>query len=251
MASAPSPSPRHAALVAAGPPAVAAAPQRADVVAVIPAYQAAHTVGAVVDGARRHVATVVVVDDGSADGTADAARAAGAEVESLPRNRGKGYALRRGIERALAHGPEAVVLMDADGQHAPDDLPAFLARWDADRPDLIVGARLGDSEPIPPARYWTNYIGSRILSWMSGLELEDSQSGYRLLSAELLRRLPLTADGFAVESEMLLKAARVGARVAHVRVRTIYNGGGSHFRPLADTVRISCASIYYKVFDDR
>jgi glycosyltransferase involved in cell wall biosynthesis len=233
--------------VDAGPPS---SPRR-DVVVVIPAFDAAKTVGAVVAGAREHVATVVVVDDGSADHTAEAALAAGAEVEMLERNRGKGYALRRGIEIALELGPEAVVLMDADGQHAPEDLPAFLARWDAERPDLIVGARLAAPEQIPAARYWTNYVGSRILSWMSGLDLEDSQSGYRLLSADLLRRFELTADGFAIESEMLLKAARLQARLAHVRVRTIYNGGGSHFRPLTDTVKISCASIYYKVFDDR
>lgn len=234
-------------------PAPGTAPQapRRDVVAVIPALDAAPTIGAVVEGVRRHLATVVVVDDGSCDGTGEVAARAGAEVEVLPENRGKGFALRRGIAIALSLEPEAVVLLDADGQHAAEDLPNFLAAWDRDRPDLVVGSRLRDPEPIPAARYWTNYIGSRVLSWMSGLELEDSQSGYRLLSADLLRRMPLTADGFAIESEMLLKAARLRARLEHVRVRTIYDGGGSHFRPLSDTVRISCASIYYKVFDDR
>jgi glycosyltransferase involved in cell wall biosynthesis len=204
-----------------------------------------------VEGVRQHLRTTVVVDDGSDDGTAEVAAAAGAEVEILERNRGKGFALRRGIAAALDLGPAAVVLLDADGQHAPEDLPAFLALWDAERPDMIVGARLADVDSIPAARYWTNYIGSRILSWMSGRELEDSQSGYRLLSADLLRRLQLRSDGFAVESEMLIKAARLGARIAHVRVRTIYAGNGSHFRPVADTFRISCASIYFKVFDDR
>jgi hypothetical protein len=103
---------------------------------------------------------------------------------------------------------------------------------------------------IPAARFWTNYIGSRVLSWMTGLELDDSQSGLRLLAADLARRLRLEADGYAIESEMLLKAARLGARVAQVPVRAIYDGVPSHFRPLRDTVRISCAAIYYKVFDD-
>jgi hypothetical protein len=99
-------------------------------------------------------------------------------------------------------------------------------------------------------RYWTNYIGSRILSWFTGRELEDSQSGYRLLDARLVRGMPLRADGYAIETEMLIKAAARGARIGHVRVTTIYNDAGSHFRPFLDTVRISCAAIYFKVFDD-
>ncbi len=223
---------------------------RADIVAVIPAFQAAPTVGQVVTGLRKHLERVIVIDDGSSDGTGETARAAGATVERLGRNSGKGAALRRGIELALALDPDALALVDADGQHDPADLPAFLERWDESRPDLLIGARLADVEAIPPARYWTNYIGSRILSWMTGLELEDSQSGYRLLSAALARRLELSSDDYAVESEMLIKTARLRARVDHVRVATIYNGAGSHFRPLFDTFRISCASIYFKVFDD-
>jgi glycosyltransferase involved in cell wall biosynthesis len=223
---------------------------RTDLCAVIPAFRAEPTLGAVVDGVRRHLARVVVVDDGSDDATAEVARAAGAEVVSLDRNRGKGYALRQGIARALAGEPGAILLLDADGQHDPDDLPAFLRAWDDRHPDLVIGCRLEDRSDIPPARFWTNYIGSRILTWMTGFELLDSQSGYRLLSAALARRLGLTADGYAIESEMLIKAARRGARLEHVRVRTIYNDAGSHFRPVLDTFRISCASIYFKVFDD-
>jgi glycosyltransferase involved in cell wall biosynthesis len=223
---------------------------RTDVVAVIPAFQAAATLGAVVAGVRRRIERVVVVDDGSTDATAAVALAAGAEVERLERNGGKGVALRRGIDLALAAEPGALVLLDADGQHDPAELDAFFAAWDARRPDLLIGARLADPAKIPPARYWTNYIGSRILSWMCGVELEDSQSGYRLLAAPLARALELSSAGYAVESEMLIKAARLGARIEHVRVRTIYNDAGSHFSPLRDTFRISCASIYFKVFDD-
>ncbi len=223
---------------------------RHDIVAVIPAFDAAATVGAVVAGVRGHLERVVVVSDGSRDATGQEARRAGALVDELPANRGKGAALRRGIEIALALDCAALLLLDADGQHDPDDLPAFLAAWDLSRPDLVIGSRLQDARTIPSARFWTNYIGSRILSWMTGRELLDSQSGYRLLAAPLARRLPLRADGFAIESEMLIKATRLGARLEHVRVRTIYNDAGSHFRPALDTFRISCASIYYKVFDD-
>ncbi len=225
-------------------------PPRSDIVAVIPAYDAAATVGDVVAGALRYLSRVVVVSDGSRDDTVQVARAAGADVEALSPNRGKGFALRRGIELALGGEPAALVLLDADAQHDPDDLPSLIAAWDRVRSGMVIGSRLSDPTRIPGARFWTNYIGSRILSWMTGRELLDSQSGYRLLDARLAARLGLSADGYAIESEMLIKAARLGAPVEHVRVRTIYNDHGSHFRPVLDTVRISCASIYYKVFDD-
>lgn len=218
--------------------------------AVLPAFECERTVGEVVRGLAAQLARVVVIDDGSSDGTAGEAAAAGAEVVRHERNRGKGAALVTGLCRALDGAGEAVALLDADGQHDPADLPRLLAAWDARRPDLVVGARLHDAGRIPPARYWTNYIGSRILSRMTGYELEDSQSGYRLLAASLARRLELVSTGYAVESEMLIKAARMGARLEHVRVRTIYNGAGSHFQPVLDTFRISCASVYFKVFDE-
>jgi len=223
---------------------------RSDIVAVIPAYQCARTLGPVVAGVRRHLDRVLVIDDGSLDDSSRVATEAGARVIRLATNRGKGEALRLGIAEALESGPQALALLDADAQHDPADLPRFLDEWDRGRPDLIIGARLADSAAIPAVRYWTNYIGSRILSWMTGYELEDSQSGYRLLAADAARALNLVSKGYAVESEMLIKCARLGCRVAHVPVRTIYNDAGSHFRPVLDTFRISCASIYFKVFDD-
>jgi glycosyltransferase involved in cell wall biosynthesis len=224
---------------------------RSDVVAVIPAFRCAASIGAVVAGVRGHLEVVVVADDGSDDGTGEHAAAAGARVERLSENRGKGAALVHGIERALGLAPAAVLLLDGDGQHDPADVPAFLAAWDRGTADLVIGSRMGSPETIPPARYWTNRIGSRILSWMTGWEIEDSQSGYRLVAADLLRRMPLLSRGYAVESEMLIKAAHRGARLAQVPVRTIYEGGPSHYRPVLDTVRISLWSIYWKGFDQR
>lgn len=223
---------------------------RRDVIAAIPAFDCASTVGRVVEGCLEHVGRVVVVDDGSSDGTASAAEAAGARVEVLPQNRGKGFALRRALALALDSAPAAVALLDADGQHDPRDLPGLLAAWDGGRADLVVGSRMGAAGTIPRSRYLTNYVGSRILSWMTGVELLDSQSGYRLASAALLRRISLVSRGYAVESEMLLKAARLGARIAHVPVTTIYDGEPSHFQPVRDTLRIALASVYVKVFDE-
>jgi len=221
---------------------------RNDIVGVVPAYQCEATIEAVVTGLCARLGTVVVVDDGSRDRTAERALAAGAVVERHDGNRGKGAALRTGIDRAMQAAPAAIALLDADGQHDPEDLPGLLAEWDLGRADLVIGTRLGDAAEIPRARYWTNYIGSRILTWMTGRELEDSQSGYRVVGADLLRRLALRSDGYAIETEMLIKAAHGGARIAHVPVRTIYGGAGSHFQPVRDTFRISCAAIYFKVF---
>ncbi|MEO7975033.1 MAG: glycosyltransferase family 2 protein [Thermoanaerobaculia bacterium] len=223
---------------------------REDIVAVIPAFECEATIGEVVAGARRFLADVVVVSDGSRDDTAGRAAAAGAHVDVLPENRGKGYALRRGIDLALERGPAALLLLDGDGQHDPGDIPALLSVWDAGGADLVVGSRLQDSRRIPPARYWTNYIGTRILTWMSELQLEDSQSGYRLLSSALARRMRLRSDGYEIESEMLIKAGKAGAQLRHVAVRTIYNDEESHFRPLTDTLRIALAAIQFKVEDE-
>ena len=223
---------------------------RTDLTAVIPALDCVDTIGPVVAATLAHVGHVIVVDDGSTDGTGDAARAAGATVVSLPANRGKGFALRRGLELALEGQPAAIVLLDGDGQHDPAEIPALVRAWERSGSHLVVGTRWANPRAIPWSRYWTNYVGSRVLSWMAGTELLDSQSGFRLLDATVVRRLGLVAHGFAIESEMLLKAARRGICISHVPVRAIYSGSRSHFRPVLDTVRISCAAVYFKVFDD-
>ncbi len=216
-------------------------------VALVPAYQAAGTVGEVVQGLLRHVPHVLVVDDGSADGTAQKAAAAGAEVLRLPVNSGKGSAERAGLGRLLDSDATHICFVDADGQHDPEDLPKLLAaarEGDA----FIIGTRMACPEEIPSVRYRTNQIGSRILTRMTGLEIEDGQSGYRVVSADLLRRLRLSARGYLIETEMLLKAAPHLTRFRHVPVRVLY-GGSSHYRPFRDTWIISWGAVYYKVFE--
>lgn len=215
--------------------------------ALVPAYGAEATVGAVVRGLCRHVPKVLVVDDGSADRTADAARAAGAEVLRLESNGGKGSALRAGLGRILESGATHVAFVDADGQHDPADLPRLLnAAREGEA--FVIGSRMSEVESIPAYRYRTNEIGSRILSRMTGHEIEDAQSGYRVVAAELLRKLDLNARGYIIETEMLLKAAPHIPRFRHVPVRAIY-GGPSHYRPFRDTWLICWGAVYYKVFE--
>jgi glycosyltransferase involved in cell wall biosynthesis len=221
--------------------------------ALVPAYRAETTVGSVVRGALRHVPRVLVVDDGSDDRTAEAAREAGAEVLRLAANGGKGTALRAGLDRILADASEAartpthVAFLDADGQHDPEDLPRLLNAARAGDP-FVIGSRMDEAEAIPAYRHRTNEIGSRILSRMTGLEVEDAQSGYRVVAADLLRKLSLNARGYIIETEMLLKAAPHVRRLRHVPVRAIY-GGPSHYRPFWDTWLISWGAVYYKVFE--
>lgn len=216
--------------------------------ALVPAYNAAETVGGVVSGLLRHVEDVLVVDDGSRDATAEVAERAGARTLRLSPNAGKGSALRAGIGRLLEEANWThVACVDADGQHDPADLPLLLAAG-REGEDFVIGSRMAFPEAIPSYRYRTNEIGSRILSRMTGHEVEDSQSGYRLVSADLLRRLQLTARGYLIETEMLLKAARHVRRFRHVPVRAIY-GGPSHYRPFRDTWVISWGAVYYKVFE--
>src|SRR6185295_19803765 len=157
----------------------------------------------------------------------------GASVLRLPENRGKGGAVRAGLARALTTDATHVAFLDADGQHDPADLPALLAAA-ASGEDFVIGSRMGDPDAIPAYRYRTNEIGSRILTRMTGLEVEDAQSGFRVVAADLLRRLDLNARGYIIETEILLKSARYLTRFAHVPVRAIY-GGGSHYRPFRDT----------------
>ena len=215
--------------------------------ALVPAYQAAGTVGAVVAGLMHHVSSVLGVDDGSTDETGAAAAAAGAEVLRLAENSGKGSAVRAGLARLLATPATHVAFVDADAQHDPDDLPALLSAARAGE-DFVIGSRMSQPEEIPPVRYRTNEIGSRILTRMTGHEIEDGQSGYRVIAADLLRKLSLSSKGYMIETEILLKAAPKITHVTSVPVKAVY-GGPSHYRPFRDTWIISWGAVYYKVFE--
>lgn len=204
---------------------------------VVPALDAAPTVGAVVGGARRALpqATVVVVDDGSTDATARVAAAAGARVVSFDHNRGKGAALRAGFTAAMDAGADAVLTMDADGQHDPAAAPALLAALrDA---DVVVGVRMRTGSRMPPHRRASNTLSSWAISRCAGTRLPDTQSGYRAIRTEVLRRVSPLGDRYEYETDFLILAARAGYRIAGVVVPTIY-GAPSHFRPLHDAARV-------------
>ena len=201
--------------------------------------------GAVVEGLRRHVRDVLIVDDGSEDATGAAARGAGARVLTRATNGGKGSAVRDGLAALLAEPFTHIAFVDADGQHDPDDLPALLAAAQAGA-DFVVGSRLKDTSAMPAKNYWANTIGDRILSRMTGLPVEDGQSGYRVVAADLLRAVTLRSRRYAIENEILIKVAPCVRRFVTVPVRTIYGTGPGHYRPFHDTWITSWLSVWYK-----
>lgn len=215
------------------------------VAALIPAYRCPDRVGAVVAGVRAHLADVLVVDDGSGDGTGEAARRAGARVVVHEVNRGKAAALRSGLAVLLGEPHSHVLMLDADGQHDPADVPHFLAA--AGEADFVLGNRLWNPAAIPPRRFWTNFLGTRALQLMTGFPLEDSQCGFRLVSAAMLRRMGLVGRRYAIDTEILVRAGKVGGRFAHVPVSVIYDGEPSFYRPVADTVHIVLSAVRFKV----
>jgi glycosyltransferase involved in cell wall biosynthesis len=201
------------------------------VIAVIPAYQAAATLDAVVRATAEHL-PVLVVDDGSTDETTAVAEAAGAEVLRQPANQGKGAALRRGFGRALDGGAEAVLTLDADGQHDPACAPDFLARWRERGAPLIIGRR--DFSQMPLSRRIANNLGTQTFSWAVGRHIDDNQSGYRLIAEPLLRHLlGSSEDGFEFEVEMITDAIRAGLVIEWVPIPTIYEDAGSHISPVS------------------
>jgi glycosyltransferase involved in cell wall biosynthesis len=202
------------------------------IIALIPAHDEAPRITAVISAARA-VLPVIVVDDGSTDATAARAREAGAEVIEQRPNQGKGMALRTGFGRALADGADAILTLDADGQHDPAEIPLFLDAWSADpRPDLVIGRR--NFRSMPPSRRMSNELGGRAFSWAVGRPIPDNQSGYRLVSRRLAEAtLASDEPGFAFEVEQITTCIRMGGTIAWVPIRTIYAGAPSHIRPLA------------------
>ena len=216
---------------------------------LIPAFNAESSVGDVVAGALRHVPNVLVVDDGSTDETSSRARAAGAEVSRHAVNRGKGAALKTGFARMRDIRASAVITMDADLQHDPDDIPIFLEAFAHSRADLIIGSRQHQFTAMRQGRRLGNRFSSRALRFFTGLELPDSQSGFRLYSADFLSRLTLRRHAYDAEMEVLLRAARQRRRIESipVRARTVDGGTTSHYRPWLDTYRICRTVVMFSV----
>jgi len=211
------------------------------VVVVIPAYQAAATIRDVITRTQATLpsAQIIVVDDGSTDGTGDAGRGTHTTLITHPRNRGKGAALRTGIREATARGASVVVTIDADAQHPPEEIPRLMQPILEGRSDLVLGARKRD-QAMPISRRFTNWLSATLASRIGGQPVRDAQTGFRAFTREVAERVQPAGNRYEYEANFLLDALRAGFRVVSVDVPTIY-GARSHFRAWGDTWRMARA----------
>ena len=212
---------------------------------VIPAYNEAATIRDVASRAIRQNENVIIVDDGSTDGTAEALVDLPVAVLRNHTNCGKAASLWRGFQQALAAGASGVVTLDGDGQHAPEDIPRLLAEAVLFPDHVIIGARHGDQRRAVYWRYAANRVADFWVSWAAGCSFADTQSGFRVYPASLLSCVRINhgkVRSFVFESEILIEATRAGHRSLAVPIEALRRPGAraSYFRPVLDIVRITC-----------
>jgi glycosyltransferase involved in cell wall biosynthesis len=205
--------------------------------AVIPCFNEARHIAAVVRAVREHVPHVLVVDDGSADATSDEAISAGAEVLRNRVNEGKGVSLARALKTLRGRGFTWALTLDGDGQHAAEDIPAFLAEAARGDDALLIGNRMADTAAMPPLRRFANRWASARLSRRAGVALPDTQCGFRMIRLDAWSSVALTTARFEYESEIILAFVKAGHRVGFIPVRTIYADEESKFHPVYDAAR--------------
>ncbi len=204
---------------------------------IIPTYNEAKQIYRLVNEIKGQGLDVLVVDDGSRDGTAQIAASAGAVVLRNETNEGKGACLRKGFKYCLERNFDAVITMDGDGQHLPEDLPRFISGAVDPGAGIFAGNRMLEIKGMPLLRVITNKFMSWLVSGLSRQDIPDSQCGFRLIRRSVLEKIELKTSKFETETEILLKASRAGFKIASVPVRTVYRGETSKINPFRDTLR--------------
>lgn len=210
---------------------------RTTVAAIIPAYLEEKHIGDVVRRTLKQLPNVVVVDDGSADGTGEEARKAGADVIVHEQNRGKGESIKSGFRYWLEHGATYAIVLDGDGQHLPEEIPNFLAAAESSAAKVLIGTRMNNVRDMPLVRRAVNRYMSRKISRACRQEIPDTQCGFRMVHRDVIPALLGGTERFDYETEMLIVASRAGCRIASVPISTVYSDEVSSIHPVRDTLR--------------
>ena len=211
---------------------------RSQTVAVIPAYHDEKHIGDIVRRTGQQLDHVLVIDDGSNDGTAQRAREAGAKVIVHNQNRGKGEAIKTGLRHCLAREVTWLILLDSDGQHLPEEIGRFLsAAASATTPMLFVGNRMDNASAMPFIRRVVNRYMSRRISHLCGQRIPDTQCGFRMLHQQLIPELLGGGDRFDYDTEVLIIASRKRYRIEPVPITTVYSDQVSNIHPVRDAFR--------------
>jgi glycosyltransferase involved in cell wall biosynthesis len=210
---------------------------RPSIAAVIPAYGEEKHVGDVVRRTRQQLDHVLVVDDGSNDQTAARAREAGAEVIVHPQNRGKGEAIKTGLRHWLDRQFTWAFILDADGQHRPEEIDRFVNVALASDAQMFIGNRMNDLSGMPLLRRIVNRCMSKRISCICGQKIPDTQCGFRMLHRQLIPDVLGGANRFDYETEMLIFASRKGYRIESIPITTVYSDEISSIHPVHDTIR--------------
>ena len=213
---------------------------------LIPAYNAEATLGAVLSRTKSLGLDIIVVNDGSTDGTKKIALENGALLLEHGSNRGKGVALRTGFAYVMEKGYRTIITIDADGQHDPAEIPFLFRIFESVRPDILIASRAMGFDRMTFLRRFWNRLGVRAVSRMCHADVTDSQSGFRIIRQEVIRAVPLTTFRFETELELLIKACKKGFLVLSIpiHISKIDGTDSSHFRPVADTWQV--CKIYLK-----
>jgi len=204
---------------------------------LLPAFNESSTISVLTRKIKSGGLDVVVIDDGSEDGTGNLAEKEGATVIRHPKRRGKGLSLKDGFEYASKNGYEHVITMDADGQHDPEEIQGLMDKARETKASVVVGNRLANPADMPWVRLFTNRFMSGVVSAICHQKIPDTQCGYRLFEIDALNSIVIEARKFEIESELLVKLAKKGYKIESVPIRSIYAGETSQINPLTDTFR--------------
>jgi glycosyltransferase involved in cell wall biosynthesis len=206
---------------------------------IIPTYNESKAISDILKRIRQQNLEVIVVDDGSSDNTHKIAQDGGAIVLREDNNKGKGASLIRGFDYALGRDYQAVITMDGDGQHLPEDIPYFMRLAENSDSGIFIGNRMSKAQGMPRLRILTNKFMSWLVSKITKQNIPDTQCGFRLIKRAVLEKLDLTTSKYETESEILIKAARLGCKIESVPIKTVYQGEKSQINPFIDTLRFA------------